>query len=49
MTPLCHYDTAVPKDIEFERLRLPLKGISIKKDYKGKLYYPIAITITQKI
>jgi hypothetical protein len=31
MTALCQYDSAVPGDLEFERLWLPLKGISIKK------------------
>jgi hypothetical protein len=49
MTPLCQYDTAVPRDLEFERLWLPLQGISIKKHYICKLYYLIAITIMQKI
>jgi hypothetical protein len=48
MTPLRQYDTAEAGDLEFERLWLPLKGISIKENYIGKLYYPIAITITQK-
>jgi hypothetical protein len=42
-------DTAEAGDLEFERLWLPLKGISIKKNYIGKLYYPRAIKITQKI
>jgi hypothetical protein len=42
------YDNAGAGDLEFEWLWLPLKGISIKK-YIGKLYYPIAIAITQKI
>jgi hypothetical protein len=41
-------DTAQAGDLEFERLWPPLKGIYIKK-YIGKLYYPIAITITQKL
>jgi hypothetical protein len=49
LTPLCQYDTTVTGDLEFERLWLHLKRISIKKAYIGKLYYPIAITITQKI
>jgi hypothetical protein len=47
MTPLVRYDTAGAEDLEFARL--PLKGISIKKNYIDKLYYPIAITITHKI
>jgi hypothetical protein len=34
------YDTDVPGDLEFEWLCLPLKGISIKKNYIGKFYYP---------
>jgi hypothetical protein len=42
-------DTAEARDREFERLWLPLKGISIQKNYIGELYYPIAITITHKI
>jgi hypothetical protein len=46
MTPLVRYDTAGAGDLEFERLWLLLKGISIKI---GKLYFPIAITITHKI
>jgi hypothetical protein len=41
-------DTAGAEDLEFERLWLTLKGISIKKSYIGKFYYPLAITITQK-
>jgi hypothetical protein len=41
-------DTAEAGDLEFERLWPPLKGVSIKKNYIGKLHYPIAITITQK-
>jgi hypothetical protein len=49
VTPLVRYDTAGAGDLEFERLWLPLKGISIEKTYIGKLYYPIAIAITQKI
>jgi hypothetical protein len=48
MTPLVLYDIAGVGDLEFERLWLPLNGISIK-NYISKLYYPIAITITQKI
>jgi hypothetical protein len=48
VTPLSQYDTAVPGDLEFERIWLPLKGISIRKTYIGILYYPTAITITQK-
>jgi hypothetical protein len=48
LTPLVRYDTAGAGDLEFERLWLPLKGISIEKIYIGKLYYPIYITITQK-
>jgi hypothetical protein len=47
MTPLRRYDTAEDRELEFERLWPPLKGISIK-NYIGKLYHPIAITITQK-
>jgi hypothetical protein len=31
LTPLVRYDTAGAGDLEFERLWLPLKGISIKK------------------
>jgi hypothetical protein len=46
---LVRYDTAGAGDLEFERLWLSLKGISIEKIYIGKLYYPIAKTITQKI
>jgi hypothetical protein len=42
-------DTAGAGDLEIKRLWLPLKGISVKKNYIGKLYYPIAITVTQKI
>jgi hypothetical protein len=34
MTPLCQYDTAVPRDLEFEMLWLPLRGISIKKFHR---------------
>jgi hypothetical protein len=49
LTPLVQYDTAGAGDLQFERLWLALKGISIKKNYIGKLYYPIAITITHKI
>jgi hypothetical protein len=41
MTPLVRYDTAGAEDLEFARLWLPLKGISVKKNYIGKLYYPI--------
>jgi hypothetical protein len=49
MTPLVRYDTAGAGDLEFERLWLSLKGISMEKIYISKLYYPIAITtITQK-
>jgi hypothetical protein len=48
MTPLRRFDTAEAGDLEFERLWPPLRGISIKKNYIGKLYYPIHITITQK-
>jgi hypothetical protein len=33
-----------PRTYKFERLWLPLKGISIKK----QIYYPISITITSK-
>jgi hypothetical protein len=47
LTLLVRYDTAGAGDLEVGRLWLPLKGISIKK-YIGKLYYPIAIKITQK-
>jgi hypothetical protein len=47
--PLVRYDNAGAEDKEFERLWLPLKGISIKKNYVGELYFPIAKTITQKI
>jgi hypothetical protein len=47
LTPLRQYDTAELWDLEFERLWLPLKEISIK-NYIGKWFYPIAITITQK-
>jgi hypothetical protein len=47
MTPLVQYDTTCAE--EFARLWLPLRGISIKKNYISKLYYPIAITVTQKI
>jgi hypothetical protein len=36
MTPLCKYDQAVVLDLIFERLWLPLKGISIEKTYTGK-------------
>jgi hypothetical protein len=43
MTPL------MPKDPEFARLWLPLKGKSFKNNYIGKLYNPLATTITQKI
>jgi hypothetical protein len=43
MTPLC------PGTKRFQRLWLPLKGISIKKNYIGKLYYSIAITITKNM
>jgi hypothetical protein len=39
MTPLCQYDTAVPRDQEFERLWLPLKAISIKKIVLPYSYY----------
>jgi hypothetical protein len=38
MTPLRQYDTAQAGDLEFERLWPPLKGISIQKNYKGKMY-----------
>jgi hypothetical protein len=31
MAPLKKYDAAGARDLEFERLWLPLKGISIKK------------------
>jgi hypothetical protein len=48
LTPLCKYDTAVTLDLIFERLWLPLKGITIKKIYIGKLSC-IPITFTQKI
>jgi hypothetical protein len=34
-TPLCQHDTAVPGELEFERLWLPLKEISIKKNTKA--------------
>jgi hypothetical protein len=34
-------DTVGGGDLEFERLWLPLKGISIKRNYIGKLYYHI--------
>jgi hypothetical protein len=49
MTPLRRYDIAQAGDLEFERLWLLLKGISLQKNYIGKLCYPIAITITHKI
>jgi hypothetical protein len=49
MTPLVRYDTAGAGDVVVKRLWLPLKEISIKTNYVGKLYYPIAITITYKI
>jgi hypothetical protein len=49
MTPLRRYDTTEAGDLEFEMLWPPLKGISIEKNLTGKLYYPLAITITQKI
>jgi hypothetical protein len=49
MTPLWRYGPDDAGDPEFERLWPPLKGISIKKNYIGKLCHPIAITITQKI
>jgi hypothetical protein len=48
MTLLRRYDTAQARDLEFERVWPTLKGISIQKNYIGKVYYPIAITITQK-
>jgi hypothetical protein len=48
MTRLVRNDTAGAEELEFARLWLPLKGISIKKIYIGQLYYPIDITITQK-
>jgi hypothetical protein len=48
MSLLKRYDTAQAGDLEFKRLWLPLKGISTK-NYIGKLYYPLAITITKNI
>jgi hypothetical protein len=48
MTPLCKYDTAVTLDLIFERLWLPVKGISIKKTYLGKLPYTISLNFTHK-
>jgi hypothetical protein len=42
------YDTSGAGDLKFERLWMPLKGISIKNNYIGKLYHPIDVTITQK-
>jgi hypothetical protein len=38
-SPLCKYDTALTLDLTFQRLWLPLKGISIEKTYTGKLSY----------
>jgi hypothetical protein len=38
LMPLVQYNSAGARDLEFERLWLPLKEISIKK-YIGKLYY----------
>jgi hypothetical protein len=52
MTPLRRYDAASARDLEFGRLWLPLKEISILKNYICKLYYPVVLytlTITQKI
>jgi hypothetical protein len=43
----CVNDTAEAVDLEFKRLWPPLKGIKSIKNYIGKLYYPISITITQ--
>jgi hypothetical protein len=48
IAPLRRYDTAGAGDLEIERLRLPLKRISIK-NYIVKLDYPIAITITKNL
>jgi hypothetical protein len=42
-------DTAGSGELEFERLWLPLKGISIKKKLHRQIALPIAITITHKI
>jgi hypothetical protein len=39
----------VTLDLIFERLWLPLKGISIEKTYIGKLSCTITITLTQRI
>jgi hypothetical protein len=39
MTPLHQFDTAVPGDLEFRRLWLPLKEKAIKKTYFDKLHY----------
>jgi hypothetical protein len=46
MPMLCKYDTAVTLDLIFERLWLPLKGISIEKTYIGKLSCTTGIPIT---
>jgi hypothetical protein len=47
MTPLCKYDTAVTLDLIFQRLWLPLKGIS--KKHTQVLQYTKSIAFTQKI
>jgi hypothetical protein len=49
-TPLGRYDIAEAGDLEFERLWLPIKGISIKKIKKANctIQYPIRINRTQK-
>jgi hypothetical protein len=49
ITPLSKYDTAVTLDLIFERLWLPLKGISIEKTYIGKLSCTLPVTFTHKI
>jgi hypothetical protein len=51
LTPLWHEKMTLmkPWDLIFGRLWLPLKRISIKKSYRSKLSYTIAITFTLKI
>jgi hypothetical protein len=49
LTMLCKYDTAETLDLIFERLWLPLKGLSIKKTYIGKLSCTIPLTFTKNM
>jgi hypothetical protein len=49
MTPMCHYDTAVPGGPKFERLWLSLKGIINKKKLHTQIVLPYSYNNHTKI